>query len=46
MWEKGHSFEEIDAMSVQDIGDVLGYWAERARVQEKQEKTRKALRGG
>jgi hypothetical protein len=35
MWDKGHSMEEIRAMSLQDFGDVLGYWNEKNRAEEK-----------
>ena len=38
MWESGHSFEEIDGMSLSDIGDVLGYWGEMSRIEERQKK--------
>jgi hypothetical protein len=26
---------EIDNMSLEDVGDVLGYWAERQRAEDK-----------
>jgi hypothetical protein len=35
MWEKGHTFEEIDGMSLQDMGDILGYWSEKNRAEQK-----------
>lgn len=43
MWEHGHSFEEIDAMSLEEIGDVVGYWSEKSRIETKQRNTRKKL---
>lgn len=27
----GHSFDEIDKMSLSDFGDVIGYWSEKER---------------
>jgi hypothetical protein len=45
MWEKGHSFEEIDNMSLGDWADVLAYWAETNKIREKQSKTNKNLQG-
>ena len=35
MWEKGHSFDEIRSMSLEDIGDVIGYWSEDGRAEHK-----------
>ena len=43
MWEQGHSFEEIDKMSLEDAGDIIGYWSEKSRIEAKQAKTRKNL---
>jgi hypothetical protein len=35
MWEKGHTFDEIDGMNLDDFGGVLGYWNETARLEAK-----------
>lgn len=43
LWEHGHSMEEIDSMNLEDIGDVLGYWNEKTRIEAKQAKTKKNL---
>ena len=43
MWEHGHSFKEIDNMSLEDVGDVVGYWLEKSRIESKQRATRKNL---
>lgn len=40
MWEKGHSFDEIDNMSIQDFGDVVGYWAEMQQAEAKMARQR------
>lgn len=37
--------KEIDKMDLEDIGDILGYWSESTRIQAKQAKTRKNLKG-
>ncbi len=42
-WEKGHSFDEVDNMAIQDIGDILAYWNESNRIERKRERTKKAL---
>ena len=41
MWDKGHTFAEIDDMDIADYGDVIGYWDETARVEQKQARARK-----
>lgn len=46
MWEKGHTFPEIDAMSLEDFGDVLGYWEEMSMIDKKKAQTRKNLARG
>lgn len=43
MWEMGHSFDEIDSLSISDLGDVLGYWHENAKADERLDKKRKHL---
>jgi hypothetical protein len=43
MWEMGHSFDEIDAMSLEDISDIVGYWSGKAEGETKLRKTRKNL---
>lgn len=48
MWEMGHSFGEIDKMNLEDFGDVIGYWREKGRAEEKlaeQRKSRSSARG-
>ena len=35
MWEEGHTFEEIDNLTLGQIGDILGYWSERERASKK-----------
>lgn len=46
MWEKGHSFEEIDNMSITDLGDVIGYWSEVQRGEKRQAESRSRMRKG
>lgn len=46
MWEKGHSFEEIDNMSITDLGDVIGYWSEVQRGEKRQSESRSRMRKG
>ena len=43
MWEHGHSFDEIEAMSLERRGDVIGYWTENARAEAKLAEERKRL---
>jgi hypothetical protein len=43
LWEKGHTFEKIDAMSLNDIGDILAYWNE-VRMIENSRRSAKAGR--
>lgn len=38
MWEYGHSFAEINAMTLYEMGIVLGYWSEQNRIKEMQSK--------
>jgi hypothetical protein len=45
MWDAGHSFAEIDAMSVKDFGDVIGFWAETAKADEKLSNRERGLKG-
>lgn len=35
LFELGHSMAEIDAMNIDDIGDIIGYWAEKNRAEGK-----------
>jgi hypothetical protein len=46
MWEYGHSFEEIDRMSLEDYGDLIGYWTEKNRADKKAEEKRQNKRTG
>lgn len=39
----GHSFKEIDEMSLQDAGDVFGYWREEKMINERMATKRKSL---
>jgi hypothetical protein len=41
MWEKGHSFDEIDDMNIADFGDIIGYWNEESRVEKKRARQKK-----
>ncbi len=41
MWEKGHTFAEIRAMDLEDIGLVLAYWHEDGRISTKQARVRR-----
>jgi len=43
MWEMGHSFAEIDKMNLRDFGDVIGYWNEKNRGENKLAEQRKNL---
>jgi hypothetical protein len=43
MWELGHSFDEIDAMNLEDMGDVFAYWREKKMVDERMAEKRKNL---
>lgn len=45
MWEMGHTFDEIDRMSIEDFGDVIGYWREKSRAEEKLNKQRQGKGG-
>lgn len=38
MWEMGHSFAEIDSMSLEDFGNVIGYWSESQRAKSRLQK--------
>lgn len=38
MWEQGHEFADIDNMNIQDMGDIIGYWHEDGRIQQKRRK--------
>ena len=35
MFELGHTLAEIDAMTLDDIGDIVGYWSEKNRAENK-----------
>lgn len=41
MWEHGHSFSDIDNMSIEEIGYVLGYWSEKNQIEKSESKARK-----
>lgn len=43
LFEDGHSFPEIDAISLEDLGDVIAYRAESAKAEEKSRNKNKAL---
>jgi hypothetical protein len=43
MFEMGHSFKEIDATNLDDIGDVLGYWTEKRRGEDRLKDEQEAL---
>jgi len=42
MWELGHSFSEIDDMSLVDMGDIISYWSQKSRIEQKRDKQRQA----
>jgi hypothetical protein len=46
MWEKGHSFDKIDAMSLEDMGLVISYWGEQARIERKKKRAASRRKGG
>ena len=39
--ELGYSFEYIDSLNLQDLGDILSYWSVKAKIEKKA-----AKRGG
>ncbi len=43
MFELGHSFDEIDRMNLEDMGDVFAYWREKKMVDERMAEKRKNL---
>lgn len=43
MFLEGHSFAEIDATNLDDLGDVIGYWTEKQRAEETARKEKLAL---
>ncbi len=45
MWEKGHTFDEIDGMTLEEVGDVVAYWHETERVEARRARMRKNLKG-
>ena len=45
MWEKGHSFDEIDNMGVDDLGHVLAYWSGKSLGENKLARENKHLGG-
>lgn len=45
MFELGHSFEDLDNMALNDIGDIIGYWSEKGRAEERLNRMRKNLKG-
>lgn len=44
MWEMGHSFEEINRMNLSDFGDVIGYWNEKSRGEDRLAQQRQNLK--
>lgn len=44
MWELGHTFEEIDNLTLEQLDDIVGYWAGKANGEEKLRRTNKKLR--
>lgn len=45
LFEDGHSFPEIDAISVEDLGDIIGYRNESGRADEKLKNRNRKLGG-
>ena len=41
IWDKGHTFEEIDGLNLEDLGDILASWNEQAAMDAKRERARK-----
>jgi hypothetical protein len=35
MWEMGHSFVEVRSMSLVDFGNIIGYWSEKQRGEQR-----------
>jgi len=44
-WEKGHTFEELDTMSLTDWGDVIAFWSQTASIDAKRARQRSKKRG-
>ncbi len=46
LYELGHEFKDIDALNLQDLGDITGYWDGKAKGEAKLRKiNRPASRG-
>jgi hypothetical protein len=45
MFELGHSYKEIEGMTLEQIGDVLGYWSEKDRAEKAIKKEKENLDG-
>lgn len=43
MWLTGHTFEEIRSLNLEDVGNILSYWEENRKADEKEERTRRTL---
>ena len=46
MWEKGHPFEEIDGMNLEDMGDVIAFWHENNQIDARRNRMRSNLKRG
>ncbi|HEB28919.1 MAG TPA: hypothetical protein ENI05_14380 [Porticoccus sp.] len=46
MWEKGHPFEEVDGMNLEDVGDVIAFWHENNQIDARRNRMRGNLKRG
>lgn len=46
LFELGHSFEEIDAIKLKDLGDITSYWDGKAKGEEKMRRINRSKPGG
>lgn len=45
LFELGHSFEEIDAMKLRDMGDITSYWHGKGLAEKKLKKQNATAKG-
>lgn len=41
LWLTGHTYSEIRSLSLQELGDILAYWEDNRKADEKLERQRK-----
>ena len=46
MWEAGHSLEEIDALGMEDLGQIIAYWSGKAKGDETVSSRNRRYTGG